>query len=134
MAKGYSPAQEVEELIKEKNLLTEEISDAKIKYLFNLNENWNKGGQCSLASGKWKFLTDFDYVIVINHHTWNTIDDKQKSALIEHELTHICSITVEKTGEKKWKLRDHDTEEFVDIVKKYGAWTPALTEFKEALQ
>nr|WP_315711028.1 putative metallopeptidase [Brenneria ulupoensis] len=49
-------------------------------------------------------------------------------ALVEHELYHICQVTDEfgapkfnKEGQPVLKLRGHDVEEFVGVVRRYGA-------------
>jgi len=97
----------------------------KIKYLVKVAENSRVNGQCSRATGKWKILTGFDYVIEVWSVFWDSASDSQKEALLFHELMHIIS-SEDEDGEITWRLQDHDVEEFIYVVKKYGIWNHAL--------
>lgn len=132
--KEFISAPEVEDLVRESKLLKDELSGVKIKYLFNTKQNLSYMGKCSLASGKWKFLTGYNYIIEIGQIIWLRLTDEQKKALISHELEHVCFILDEKTGDKKWKIKKHSIEEFTEIVKQYGCWSTDLIEFKKALE
>ena len=47
-------------------------------------------------------------------------------ALIEHELYHMAQDGFSRTtGKPKWKTVPHDVEEFVGVVRRYGAGAPA---------
>lgn len=132
--KKYIVAEEVANLVKEHDLLADDCSDVRIRYLFNMDENWTKLGQCSLATGKWKHLTGLNYAIEINYTIWHKLDDTQKKALIAHELKHICFEPSKDGTEKKWKIRHHDVEEFIDVVKNFGCWSTDLKEMGEAIK
>lgn len=62
-------------------------------------------------------------------------------ALIEHELYHCAQKTdkhgmpafSKKTGRPKWTIRPHDLEEFAGIARRYGAATPDMRAFADAL-
>ena len=63
-----------------------------------------------------------------------------KYALIDHEMCHAAPV-VNKEGKHKkderdryvWRMRDHDIEEFHEIVKRHGIWKRDLEIFAEAL-
>lgn len=101
---------------------------ANIKYLFR-EGNWNKLGTCELARDKWKKLTGYDYVIVIHKHSWESMNENQREALLHHELSHISFN--EQTG--KWAVRKHDVEEFIQTTQRYGAWTHSLQLLRSVL-
>jgi hypothetical protein len=47
-------------------------------------------------------------------------------ALVEHELYHCAQDGYNRrTGKPKWTMRAHDVEEFVGVVRRYGAGAPA---------
>lgn len=62
-------------------------------------------------------------------------------ALIEHELYHCAQdmrdgmpLFVKATGKPKWRMRPHDVEEFVGVVRRYGAWSPELQALTDAAE
>ena len=103
-----------------------------IKYLMKVSDSSQYSGKISKATGKWKYLTNYDYIIEVWDGFWTQATNTQKEALIYHELKHIaCKENDDAT--LTWNIREHDSEEFVDVVKKYGAWNPALADIKKAL-
>jgi hypothetical protein len=96
------------------------VKSAKNKYLFKLG-TWVKAGECSKASGKWRHLTDFDFVIVFHKDTWDASTIEQRYALIHHELSHIG-----RKDSENWYIIPHDVEEFLSTYKRYGAWNGSL--------
>lgn len=131
--KDYMEAKDVEELAKQiiagsKLLQDEHIGEPKVYYLFK-NKNSCNMGKCSLATGKWKYLTACDYVIEINRKSWDELDENGRKALVMHELLHIYKdVKVDEDGEEtvKWRIRKHDVEEFNEVVKQYGAWEESI--------
>lgn len=99
------------------------IKSAKIKYLFKIG-TWSKNGECSKASGKWRHLTDFDFVIILHKDTWDNFSIEQRNALIHHELSHIG-----RKDNENWYIIPHDVEEFLSTYKRYGAWNGTLQMF-----
>lgn len=83
-------------------------------------------------------LADYDFVILLNHEVWSKggLDEKQRRALIDHELCH-CEVTLDSNGELKHdeegrlvcRIRRHDIEEFQDVVARHGSYTKDLAEF-----
>lgn len=97
----------------------------KIKFLMLESEKSAYCGKCSRTDGKWKYLTDYDYVIEMWNGFWNSSSDNQKKALLYHELMHIkCKET--NRGKIIWSIRKHDVEEFVSVIENFGIWNPTL--------
>ncbi|EMD8765271.1 hypothetical protein VWU06_004717 [Salmonella enterica] len=68
------------------------------------------------------------FIITLAADYCSQCSDLEFCALIEHELYHICQATDEfgapkftQEGMPKLKLRGHDVEEFVGVVRRYGA-------------
>ena len=111
-------------------VLDDEARNAKIVYLFNVSEKASCAGQIQSPGGTWKFLSNYNYVLWVHKPTWNTLNENQRKALVYHELCHI-SHTAKKDGSVKFKLKKHDLEEFLDVVKSFGFWTPVLKELEK---
>lgn len=73
----------------------------------------------SLVSKKMKPLLDdnYDFIITIAYSAWNKLTDKQKAALIDHELCH-CDWN--DNGDPC--MIGHDYEEFGQIIQRHGMW------------
>lgn len=106
--------------------------DAQIKYLYKSSEKSKYLGKCSKASGKWRYLTDYDFIIEVWLEYWDTASAMEREALLFHELRHIEKAIKFKDGVEtfKWRVRKHDVEVFMKEAERFGAWTPDL----EALQ
>jgi hypothetical protein len=133
MATTYTdaPIEEMANKLIEKYEELEDCFDAKIKFLFKESEKSSYIGKCSKATGKWKFLTgDLDYVVEVWEPFWNVATDKQKEALLYHELRHIeKKIKENDDGEETvtWKVRKHHEEIFADEIEHFGAWNDGLS-------
>ena len=105
--------------------LDDKARDAKIVYLFTLEKKPGHYGKIMRPTGPWRYLSNYDYVVLIHKTSWESFTDTQKQALVYHELRHI---THRLTKEQKiiWGLRDHDIEEFFEVIKNFGNWSPAL--------
>ena len=129
----YTESPEAEAIAKDiiANLpLVSAINEAKIKYLFTLKKHSDFAGRIQKPGRVWKFLSDYDYIVLIHKETWDAFNETQRRALIYHELNHI-TYRIDKEGNKQWKLRKHDIEEFLDVVREFGAWTTELNQLKE---
>ena len=71
-----------------------------------------------------------DATITFDHAVWNGLDDKQRVALIDHELTHLevvydseGAIKYDDAGRPKLSLRPHDFELgiFNSVIRRHGA-------------
>lgn len=130
MDSKYSFADEVEDVAIQVICKSHQfLRDARIKYLFRSGK-WEKGekvvlGQAKLASEDTRFIADFDFVIIINFDAWNKANEKQRLALVDHELSH-CDFTEDDEGNRKWKTACHDVEEFTAVVYRHGLWADDL--------
>ena len=69
------------------------------------------------------------FIITLAADYCSQCNDLEFCALVEHELYHIAQATDElgspkfnkETGQPVLKLRGHDVEEFVGVVRRYGA-------------
>lgn len=88
----------------------------------------------------------FDFVMEISEEPWGDLSGNIRKALIDHELMHAWwtwdlitevdpvtdkVVAVHKEF-KAWTVRNHEVEEFVDIVGRHGLWNEQLKEFNEA--
>ncbi len=81
-----------------------------------------------------------DYVMILDAEWWEQADAPKREALVFHELMH-AAIKVDKEGEPKftddgkpvWDIRGHDIEEFNEVARRYGAWSPAIESFARAV-
>ncbi len=81
-----------------------------------------------------------DFVVTICATYVHEADPVAICALVEHELYH-CAQAVDGWGNPKFHkdstpvfaMRGHDVEEFVGVVKRYGAHSPVLEEFRAAM-
>jgi hypothetical protein len=113
-----------QELIEEYH---EHLLSAKIGFIFRDFAELQNGkrilGKASKISAKDKVYSELDFLIWLASDYWLVeANEQQRRALLDHELCH-CMFD-EETG--TWKLRPHDFEEFREIVKRYGLWSPDL--------
>ncbi len=93
-------------------------------------------GKCKKASDFDLAFIEYDFVILFNAEAWKTLDWKQRTALMDHELCHAWGEADEEDGDTwKFSIRKHDIEEFRDIVERHGCYKADLEAFvKAALQ
>jgi len=118
----------------QRGMLTD-CEGANIKYLFKSAEKSKHWGVCYRAVGKWKFLTDYDFVIEIWREAWDTLSALQKEALLYHELRHVKKKLVQKDNETvvKWSTYDHELQFFYDEITAYGLWNKGLEDLYEEI-
>jgi predicted metallopeptidase len=114
-----------------------EFKKAKIVVLMR-SGNWNKYGTIRRVSKQMRASgIDGDYILTLHGEKWGQLSEKQRRALVDHELYHMVK-QKKKNREGKiriqWKLRHHDIEEFGAIVKRYGLWEPGLVMFAKAMR
>lgn len=143
----FFPAEEVQDIAEE--LIPKHhkhLVGTRIDYLFS-EKVPNKGGKdiwgsMRKVSGLTAYegakkvdqergVTDPFFVLTISQPVWARLNDKEKTALVDHEL---CHATVKETDDGKVKLSTlcHDVEEFKSIVERYGLWRPDIGKFVEA--
>lgn len=99
-------------------------------------------GKCKKATDLDKELHDFDFVIILNHEFFvdDGVEDKQRSALIFHELCHTAEKldrdgepVLDGHGRRVYRTRKHDIEEFEAVVANFGIYTHQLERFAKVL-
>jgi hypothetical protein len=75
--------------------------------------------KCIKAPALWHDVTGIDVIVWIRSYFWKMFDDRQRAAVVLHELLHVA--LEEKDDELRLRLRDHDVEEFIDVMRWYGA-------------
>jgi hypothetical protein len=123
------------------------LSMADIGFVWTNVENVKKGrrilGTCQMVTSsgdKWtqgrslhqleQWFGDLpDFLITLDGMAAADMDDASFMALVEHELYHATQATdefgapkfQERTGLPMWGMRPHDVEQFIGVVKRYGA-------------
>ena len=138
-----------------KHLVEHEI---RIAYLFR-HEVKNSGGKVVLGSvhepscqGAMRPLFEWmierlfgyrpDFLMILDRGFWVSVTAQTREALVHHELMHIQQKLDEYgeprfnrvTGEPLYHLVAHDIEEFNETARRYGAWSPAISDFMEAVK
>lgn len=115
----------------------EDALGAKIAFLFRSrgakSGNRITLGTCIRIPEILKTICEYDYIIWLAHDVWVKYDEKQKSALLLHEISHI-KLNWDDEGTPSYGIRRHDTEEFHHVVKLYGCWKHDLEDFANALE
>ena len=109
------------------------LATQSIAYLFKNREMFSKG-RCVLAtaektSAKVKALSEpagYDFVIIVSYPTWLNLTSKQRSAVVDHELTHCFVEENDDTGEATTKILPHDVDEFEEIIRRHGLYKKDL--------
>jgi predicted metallopeptidase len=121
--------------------------DVEIKYVFRDPAARSKGrlvyGRAKKVSGLPAFLVELEhvervegeelvdfFVVEIAHEPWQGLTERQRVALVDHELCHL-DVELTDKGETKLATRGHDLEEFVEVVRRHGLWRPPVVEFAE---
>lgn len=137
------------------------LHEATIGYLFR-DEEIRRGGKVTWASThlsglqgasakywgrfiEWSLYRIFgfepDFVILIDRNIWGGLTPAQKLALIDHELCHSSQALDAEgqprfnqlTGAPIWRIKEHDVEEFTEVIQRHGAWTEDLVEMARAM-
>lgn len=127
-----------------------DLDDVRIDYVFRSEtaksagkEIWGKARKISGLNAYLGRHTDTDsdvvdgddfFVIEISEPVWRILDDKQRRALVDHELCHCTTAFDEDTGELTLKVRSHDLEEFRAVVDRHGIWRDDIQSFADAIQ
>ncbi len=74
----------------------------------------------------YRLFADVDFIVEVDERLWDQLTLEQQEAVIDHELCHCAR------DDKGWYLRDHDVQEFREIVERHGLWQPRLEEFVAA--
>ncbi len=113
------------------------LAEATILYLFRNGEWSSKGkdvlGQAAKVPEHWKCLYGYELMIVINARAWINLSERQKAALLDHELSHFCK-EEDKKGYAKYSVVPHDVEEFSGVIERHGLWKNDVKRFAEVVQ
>jgi hypothetical protein len=127
----FDPAEEVEKIAKK--LIPKyhsHLATCKIAYLYKNKTMKSKGVEVAATaekiSKKHHVLSGYHFLITTAYPTWKELSDKQKLAVVDHELEHCFVEDDEKTGEPKYSILPHDVEEFGSIIKRHGLYTTNL--------
>ena len=101
------------------------ITKAKIISLFVLAKKCDFSGKMEKTTGVWKYLSEYNYVMLLHKPVYMDLTENQQNALVFHELMHIKS-REDKDDNVHWSVKNHDVEEFICVVKKHGLWSPQL--------
>jgi len=120
-----------------KNLYHKNLEKAIIVALFDTRKIKSKNKYITI--GKLRKVSDEDntagvygdFILTIKEEWWNSATDKQKEALIDHELSHGASKLTNKG--LQFYTKKHDVTEFIHVVGRYGAWSKELEDMKNVL-
>ncbi|MBQ9387914.1 MAG: hypothetical protein IJU01_04550 [Lachnospiraceae bacterium] len=76
-------------------------------------------GQCEKVSPKNRWAITADFLIVLYAPNIEGLNEKQIEILLFHELLHI-GVEEQEDGTEDYYLRNHDVEEFEEILAAYG--------------
>lgn len=107
-----------------------DADSAKIKFVFKYSKRSGELGYCSRNVGHWRFLIDYDFVIVLWASWWALAPPKEQEALLYHELLHIGKNP--NTG--FWEVRKHPIECFPEEIAAFGAWHPSLKDMNDLIK
>jgi hypothetical protein len=69
------------------------------------------------------------FVIEVSRPVWDELSSAQKSALVDHELSH-CGLKIDdESGYVKLVILPHDMEEFSGVLNRHGSWRTEVEEF-----
>jgi hypothetical protein len=108
------------------------LDDFRIVYLERLGDPTGEGeeaiAKCQKASPLWRDVAGVDLVIWDWRHHWLAVTERQREALVAHELCHPFV-----TDKGTLKLVKHDLEEFHWIARQYGPWLDDVRVFGQQL-
>ena len=133
--KTYEPATEAEIIANTVAIPKwhKHLAGAPIAYLLDADQMKGKGklipAKIRKATPVEQHLTGYDLVMLISEPSWQASTDKQRLALIDHELCHVIL-----DDDNNLMLTGHDLEEFRAVVQRHGDWQADITLFAEVLQ
>lgn len=121
-----------------------DLAEAAIQCLFCEELPTNRGkrvlGKAKVMSEKERLLTGIDLLIDLDKTAWMLASERQRIALLDHELCHFLV----KRDAEGHEIRDdqdrlmysstpHDIEEFNAIIRRHGAWKSDLLHALDAI-
>lgn len=111
------------------------------------NSDW--AGKAKKCTAFERHMTGQQLFVFINEGAWNALKYDQRAALVDHELCHFSrSLHKEFDDEQQkwvdawdpaddpdsWSIRDHDVEEFSDVIRRHGLWEQGIEQFAVAVR
>ena len=92
--------------------------------------------KCVKAQPLVQFFGACHYIIQVSGQLWDLMDEAEREILLYHELLHVKPVYNEKKDTYTFQLRDHDIQEFSEVVRKHGIdWLDSVKEkFAEVLE
>lgn len=136
----YTPAPEVEAVAR--GLIRQHhphlMTGVRIEYCFVTKTPRSGGkevwGTCRKIAGLHAHLAgdgsgdDPFFCITITKPIWDVMDDRQRAALVDHELCHAW-VDTDSDGPAKLSTNPHDLEEFGCVVRRHGLWRESVQAF-----
>ena len=147
---GFEESKEVRQLAE--SIIDEHhphLKDAKQQIGFYLREGNSKwAGKAKKCTAFERHMTDYMLFVFINKEAWKTTTEEQRAALVDHELCHFTRTKWEDPNDPRkwitvygaahdpdsWGIREHDVEEFSEIIERHGLWDTGIETFAEAVR
>ncbi|MBQ4816438.1 MULTISPECIES: putative metallopeptidase [Bacillus] len=144
---GFEESHEVRQLAK--SLIDEHhphLKDAIGHIGFYIREGSSKwAGKAKKCTAFERHMTDYMLFVFVNKEAWKAMNKKQRAALVDHELCHFTRTKTEEPDPKdarnwitvygpaddpdSWGIREHDVEEFSEIIERHGLWDTGIESF-----
>lgn len=122
------------------------LSEARIAMAWALDVKANQDGimmlgKCKKQTDLDRELRDYDFVIFLNATTWKQFDERQRAALVDHELCHAGLAEDKKTGDplmdergrRVYRIKKHEIEEFRGVIERHGLYKRDLQLFAKTI-
>jgi len=114
------------------------LASADIRYICRNRAAKRSGvsvpGNVYKISGKYRFLTGYDFVLEIALEVWNELQPNQRTALVDHLLARCEGVEDEENGSYKWKVVPPAIQEFPEVAERNGQWNEGLVDMEKALR
>lgn len=132
-----------------------EDGEATVDFLFRV-EPLIRGGKLELGSvhlpnvqGKLKGVFDFlfrrvfgripNFVMILDLEYWRDASEREREILVYHEMCHAehktdkeGELRFDEAGKAVYGIREHDVNEFIAVVERYGQWSDEIRRFVRA--
>lgn len=128
----------------------EHLKDAKDVIGFYFREggaDW--AGKAKKCTAFERHITGYQLFVFINQGVWEALHDEKRKALVDHELCHFSRTKKQEYSDElqkwvnewspaddpdSWGIRDHDVEEFSDVIRRHGLWDTGIEVFAAAVR
>ena len=110
----------------------DDLEGASIAYVFVDKAPVTQGklvaGRMIRLSAMLRFLTNFDFVLLLAEDLWQKHNDAQRRATVDHELCHGYM------DDEEPQSRHHDLTDFCEVVARHGLVFPEQQRYAEAVR